>query len=634
MLPVGPHRAGGHGSLIWLVVFLVALSTRVGAQSDFDFGDAPDSSVGPMWSYPTLLIDDGARHLVPSSPTHFLDGGPTPFTERVSMDSSGVQGNHHSYVPSISADGRFVAFKSRATNLVPGDTNGYQDVFVRDRDTGTTTRVSVDSSGVQGNHRSASLSISADGRYVAFSSEATNLVPGDTNGKEDVFVRDRDTGTTTRVSVDSSGVQGDGNSFAPSISADGRFVAFASGATNLVPGDTNGLRDVFVHDRDTGTNTLVSVDSSGVQGNIQSWVPSISADGRYVAFSSEATNLVPGDTNGYFDVFVHDRDTGTTTRVSVDSSGVQGDGGSGVGGLSADGRYVAFGSAATNLVPGDTNGEVDVFVHDRDTGTTTRVSVDSSGVQGDDGSWSESLSADGRYVAFDSAATTLVPGDTNGNSDVFVHDRDSDSTTRVGMSSFGHQGNEGSWAPAISADGHFVAFQSNATNLVPGDTNGRTDGFVCGEYDPLDAETDGAPSQLAIGDDHDSNDDEQGVLFPCCMEPGGTARVQIDVSAAGFVNAWIDFDGDGDWGDSGEQILTDHAVAAGWNEISYAVPSGAEIPLTYARVRFTSYDTAGTLGVTGQANDGEVEDYWVEGTPLFGDGFELGDTSTWSATVP
>jgi Tol biopolymer transport system component len=404
-------------------------------------------------------------------------------TERVSVDSSGAEGNQSSDDPSISADGRFVAFASYATNLVPGDTNGFTDVFVHDRQTGATERVSVSTSGEQGNSFSFWTCISADGRCVAFNSSASNLVPGDTNLAYDVFVHDRLTGTTERVSVDSSGVQGDGDSTGLcSISADGRFVAFASYATNLVPGDTNLAYDVFVHDRQTGATERVSVDSSGVEGNDGSYRgsyrPSISADGRFVGFDSGASNLVPGDTNGYEDIFVHDRQTGATERVSVDSSGVQGNSLSQSPSISADGRYVAFWSGASNLVPGDTNGFTDVFVHDRQTGATERVSVDSAGVQGNDGSCCPSISADGRFVAFESLATNLVPGDTNGFTDVFVHDRQTGATERVSVDSSGVQGNLDSYEPSISADGRFVAFSSDASNPVPGDTNDWWDVFV------------------------------------------------------------------------------------------------------------------------------------------------------------
>jgi Ca2+-binding RTX toxin-like protein len=234
---------------------------------------------------------------------------------RVSFDSAGNQGNRSSYTPSISADGRFVAFYSEASNIVPGDTNNRGDIFVRDTLTNTTTRVSVDSAGNQANSLSVGSSISADGRFVVFSSESSNIVPGDTNNTYDIFVRDTLTNTTTRVSVDSAGNQENGTNFSttPSISADGRFVAFDSDATNLVPGDTNGRRDIFVRDRLTNTTTRVSFDSAGNQGNGVSTTPSISADGRFVAFSSFASNIVPGDTNNTDDIFVVD--TSSTRKV-------------------------------------------------------------------------------------------------------------------------------------------------------------------------------------------------------------------------------------------------------------------------------------------------------------------------------
>jgi Tol biopolymer transport system component len=351
------------------------------------------------------------------------DVPPLISTTRVSVSSAGAEGNNNSGSTSISADGRYVAFDSGASNLVPGDTNGRSDVFVHDRQTAATTRVSVSSAAAQGNDHSYAPSISADGRYVAFYSHATNLVPGDTNATHDVFVHDRQTAATTRVSVSSAGAQANGGSDKPSISADGRYVAFESQASNLVAGDTNATEDVFVHDRQTGTTTRVSVSSAGAQGDGHSNAPSISADGRYVAFHSGATNLVPTDTNNWYDVFVHDRQSGTTTRVSVSSAGGQGNGTSRWASISADGRYVAFNSSASNLVPGDTNDAYDVFVHDRQMGSTTRVSVSSAGAEGNGESEVPSISADGRYVGFESTAANLVPGDTNGYYDVFVHDR-------------------------------------------------------------------------------------------------------------------------------------------------------------------------------------------------------------------
>src|SRR5689334_4894228 len=308
--------------------------------------------------------------------------------ELVSVSSSGAQGDDASGAPSVSADGRLVAFQSEARDLVPHDANNKFDIFVRDRQTGATELVSTNSRGAQASVGSFTPAISGDGRYVAFQSSAHNFSEFN-NSFTDVFVHDRQTGTTEQVSVASSGVPGNGESgrfSGISISRKGRYVTFASEASNLVPGDTNDARDVFVRDRQAGTTERVSVGPHGAQaegGEIGSVHPSISADGRYVAFESDATNLVPGDTNGHEDVFVRDRQAGTTERVSVGQGGAQANGDSGFAGLaiSGDGRFVAFASDASNLVKGDTNGATDVFVHDRQAGTTERVSVGQGGVQ-------------------------------------------------------------------------------------------------------------------------------------------------------------------------------------------------------------------------------------------------------------
>jgi Tol biopolymer transport system component len=402
-------------------------------------------------------------------------------TTRVSVSSSGEQGNAPSESGPLSAGGRFEAFLSEASNLVPGDTNGASDVFVRNRRSGVTRRVSVSSSGEQADGVSGRPSISAGGRFVAFPDDASNLVPGDTNNDFDAFVRDRWTGTTTRVSVSSSGTQGNGASGTPSISSNGRFVAFASGASNLVPGDTNGASDVFVRDRWRGCTRRVSVSSSGRQGNVSSLSPAISANGRFVAFVSDA-KFVAGDTNGFHDVFVRDRWSSTTTRVTASSIGGQGGGTSPA--ISADGRFVAFFAYDTSqLVAGDDNLADDAFVRDRSTGTTTRISVSPSGEQGNGSSGqggSPSVSEDGRYVAFDSYASNLVPGDTNGYSDTFVRDLWTQTTTRISVTSAGTQGNGLSFGPYVSANGRVVAFFSYASNLVSGDMNATNDVFVRG----------------------------------------------------------------------------------------------------------------------------------------------------------
>ncbi len=395
---------------------------------------------------------------------------------RVSVDSAGNQANNDSYSPSISANGRFVAFTSAASNLVPGDTNNNNNIFVRDTLTNTTTNVSVDSAGNQGNRNSRRPSISADGRFVTFSSAASNLVPGDTNNTDDIFVRDTLTNTTTRVSVDSAGNQANDASGRPSISADGRFVAFYSDASNLVPGDTNSSGDIFVRDTLTNTTTRVSVDSAGNQqyGSRSFFnFPSISADGRFVAFDSSASNLVPGDTNGYTDIFVRDRLTNTTTRVSFDSAGNQGNSVSQTPSISPDGRFVAFESFTSNLVPGDTNSSGDIFVRDTLTNTTTRVSVDSAGNQRNFRSDNPSTSADGRFVAFESGVFNIVGTKTF---DIFVRDTLTNTTTNVSFDSAGYPEEGGN--PSISADGRFVAFYASPSNVVPGDTNNTDDIFV------------------------------------------------------------------------------------------------------------------------------------------------------------
>ncbi|MEO6202368.1 MAG: hypothetical protein ABIU05_12040, partial [Nitrospirales bacterium] len=290
-----------------------------------------------------------------------LSVGQAQTTERVSLDLDGGVPDNASYLPVLSADGLYVAFSSSASNLVVGDGNETTDIFVYDRQAKTTTRVSVDLGGGDPDGHSSSPAISADGRFVAFSSLATDLVPGDSNEKSDIFVYDRQAGTTTRVSVNLQSGDPDEVSYRPALSADGRFVAFESDATNLVTGDGNGTRDIFVYDRERETTTRLSGDRQGGDANEGSYNPILSADGRYVAFESLAGNLVAGDANGTLDIFVYDRQTGNTSRVSVALQGGDPDRASYQSSLSADGRYVAFASSASNLVAGDGNETGDIF---------------------------------------------------------------------------------------------------------------------------------------------------------------------------------------------------------------------------------------------------------------------------------
>lgn len=430
------------------------------------------------------------------------------WVELLSVSSTGAPANGPSLEAAISGDGRYVVFRSSATNLVAGDTNGAEDIFVHDTVMGSTTRVNVDSAGNQannGNFLNSVLDISSDGRYVAFRSEANNLVAGDNSTGSDIFVHDRDTGTTTRVSVDSAGNEGNFlGSGTPVISGDGRYVAFSSQFPFVVE-DTNSQDDIFVHDRNTGITSRVSVDSAGNQGTGGQGTDAsdLSADGRYVTFSSALSNLVVGDTNGSTDIFMHDRATGATSRVNVSSTGAQTPNNASFGGaISDDGRYVAFISGSSNLAPGSSGGQ-QVYLRDLITGTTSRVSVDNAGNSGNDHSHTADISGDGRYISFSSRSSNLVAGDTNNVADIFVHDQSLGTTTRISLDALGAQASGGgfwgpaSYFPSISADGRYVAFDTVANNLVADDTNGKRDIVI--RALPQVTITSIIPDQLPIG---------------------------------------------------------------------------------------------------------------------------------------
>lgn len=383
-----------------------------------------------------------------------------------------------SWHSAISADGRLVAFGSRA-ELLPVDDNGVEDLYLLDRETDERRLLSAAPDGAPGNRTSYGPAMTPDGRFVAFTSHATNLVANDTNDAMDVFVVETATGDIERVSISSSGIQSNRRAFDPDISDDGRYVLFTSGATNLDPPDTNGDCepndsngcDVFVHDRVTGVTERVSEASDGTESDGPSvFQAEISGDGRYVAFGAFTNTLVPADHNPYSDIFVKDRQTGNIERVSVTSSGGEADAGALGASISADGRYVAFETMA-HLVPGDSAVAQwsDVFVHDRVTRTTERVSVSSEGVEGNHNSNFGRISDDGRYVLFSSTASNLVPGDTNREQDAFVHDRLTGVTERVSVGSDGAQANNDSFASNITPDGRYVTYDGFADNLAPGD---------------------------------------------------------------------------------------------------------------------------------------------------------------------
>lgn len=400
-------------------------------------------------------------------------------TPAAALGSTDVQANGTSYRASISANGRYVAFTSAAGNLIPGDTLGVYQVFVRDLRTGSTTLVSSALGGAKGNGASFAVAISADGRYVVFNSYATDLVVGDTNDVFDVFVRDLVSQVTQRVSVSSSGEQSDAMSLGGVISADGHWLAFDSDATNLVAEDTNGKTDVFLRNLGTGVTRRLSVNSHGRQAGGYSYLGSITADGRFVVFESDAPDLVARDTNHRPDVFMRNVRTGVIRRVSVSSSGRESNLSSYGGSVSADGRYVAFSSFGSNLVAGDTNNCSDLFVRDLKKQVTRRLTVGPGGTQIHTSTYGGSISADGRFVTFASRAVNLVPGEVfDGTYHVFLSNWRNHVIRRVSISSSGVPGNDSSSGGTSSADGRYVAFASEATNLVAGDTNALSDIFV------------------------------------------------------------------------------------------------------------------------------------------------------------
>ena len=446
-------------------------------------GHRPLSLVTAVAVVAALLATQASRGHVPLA----VDAAAIRHLARVDVSTTGGQADGPTFGAVLGARGHHVAFVSAATTLVLGDGNGLRDAFVHDLRTSRTSRVSVSSSGAESDGSSEKPSLSADGRVVAFPSSATNLVTGDRNGFQDVFVRDRLAGTTIRVSA-AGEREANGPSLASLVSADGSAVVFSSAASNLVPGDRNGALDVFLADSAGGRMTRVSVGASG-EATDRSEASSVDAHGRVVGFRSYAANLVAGDGNGLADVFVHDARAALTERVNVSTVGAEADAVTFRGVMSGNARFVGFRSRARNLVPHDTNDALDVFVHDRLTGETRRVSVSSEEDQADatgfdrPSRWSlfmsrPFLSTNGRYAAFTSRAPNLVPDDRNGKSDVFVHDLWTGRTIRVSLTVDGTEANGDSFVSGISADGRVVAFTSLADDIVPGDTNGYRDVFV------------------------------------------------------------------------------------------------------------------------------------------------------------
>jgi Tol biopolymer transport system component len=399
-------------------------------------------------------------------------------TVRVSVASAGVQADDASSSPSVSDDGSLIVYMSITSNLVPGDTNGYVDVFAYEVATGRVERISVDGNGGQANYHCWNPVVSSDGSTIVYESFASNLVPGDTNGYVDVFAYEVATGRVELISVDGG--------FRPSVSSDGSVIVYESSTSNAVPGDTNDSNDVFAFDVATGVTSRISVDSHGTQANGYSHRPMVSSDGSTIVYESSASNLVPGDTNERTDVFAYDMATGVTSLVSVDSAGNQANEPSWNPAVSGDGSIIVYNSYSSNLVAGDSNGFEDVFMFDATTELTSRVSVDSSGTQGNHHSYYPAVSSDGSTIVYRSRASNLVPGDTNGETDVFAFDVATGVTSRVSVDSAGDQADGSSFAPVVSGDGSTIAYESYAKNLVPDDTNGEIDVFARLLKDPVD----------------------------------------------------------------------------------------------------------------------------------------------------
>ena len=401
------------------------------------------------------------------------------FFELVSRDNSGGQTTGGAAFPDVSSDGRFVAFQYEGS-LVPADGNPRSDVYVYDRQNDTVELISRDASGTVGDNFSAQPSISADGRFVAFRSPATNLVPLDTNGVNDIFVFDRTNQTIERVSVNNSGDEANGSCSRPSISDDGRYVAFASSATNL---DGAGFRGVFVYDRQNDTIVRASLNTSGNPVSGSGSGVALSGNGQVVAFSYSGV-LDSSDTNGEDDIYVRDLVAGTTELVSKNGNGDIGDNESIEAAISQDGRFVAFSSAATNLVTPDSNGRYDVFVFDRTNDTIERVSQDNSGAIGNGSSFVPAISNDGRFVTFESNADNLVTGDTNTAQDIFLFDRNLSQIVRMSVNPNGTQADAGNQSSAISGDGGTVVFQTDSNILFTGDSDSGSDIIVVSNPPP------------------------------------------------------------------------------------------------------------------------------------------------------
>jgi len=404
---------------------------------------------------------------------------PAMALDNLTWNLLGVQENGSSYTHAVSNDGRYIVFDSAATNLGGTDTNGsIRDIYLYDRNNASLELISVDNNGQRGSGHSRQPRISGDGRYVVFESFSA-LAPGGTNGLSQIYLRDRQAHTTRLVSANISGIAGNGPSYHPRISADGKLVVFDSMASNLGAGDSNGYSDVFIKHLDSGQLERVSVAYGGGQANNGSFEAEMSSDGRYVVFVSMASNIVSPAVATQRHVYLRDRLTGAVRLVSVSNGGVPANGACFLPDVDDAGQHVVFYSLATSLTPGLNGTTLQVFMHDMNSATTELISHNAANAGGNDHSFTASISGDGRFVAFSSFANDLVSGDNNAKSDVYLKDLASGEMKIVSLGINGVPANDSILGvPSIDAHGGVIAFTSYASNLVAQDNNGYADIFV------------------------------------------------------------------------------------------------------------------------------------------------------------
>lgn len=454
--------------------------------------------------------------------------------KRLSISNASIEGNNSSSTPQISMEGtgRYVVFSSEADNLISGDSNGFSDIFLFDRFNNKILKISFGAGKTQANGNSFNPSLSKNGRYIAYESDADNIVASDTNLVRDIFVYDIQGQSTLRVSLSTGKTQANSTSQNAMISGDGLFVVFESDASNLVGSDNNTASDIFLHNLSSSTTTRVSVKSNGNQATGESRNSKISENGQFIVFQSDAFDLINSDTNSVADIFLHDTNTSATIRVSISSAAAELAVESTNPNISPDASIIAFESASNTAVINDTNEVVDIFSYVKATTAVSRVSVASSKVQANAASSSPSLSTDGRYISFVSSANNLDPDDLNEVDDIFVHDRTTGDTALVSTTVLGTEVLAASSSPSINSNGQFTAFSSNADNLVNSDTNDVQDIFVINTQCRVE------PVGVTPGDfDADGTDD--------CADDCPTDFNKTEVGECGCGTAETDTDSDG-----------------------------------------------------------------------------------------